>query len=321
MNLKKVVFVCLFFVCIVESSRSVSAKAVITSLRDEVDILQKMKDGGVHQDICDKHIDRYVVIKGIEYYDFNGNLLNDGSIVVNDAVADGVVKIFEELKTRKFPVEQINPVIGRRIVYKLPFGLFGWKEIVDDENTPDLTTAYCCRPIEHTNKLSLHSFGTALDLNMLRNPCIFIDEEKQEIINVVPKQGVMYLNRKIARPNKPYGFGKIDDSIVEIFQKHGFDIWGGDWNTPIDYQHFQVSTREFADLIMFVSKGDARKIFNKHTECFNKNNRSLVNLANEKQIVLIEEYKNDNSENKNAFFKLVDDVCNISSKKKQIKNR
>ena len=56
------------------------------------------------------------MIEGIEYYDFDNNLKNDGVIVVLDALTDNVINIFRELKKINFPVADINPFIGGKIV-------------------------------------------------------------------------------------------------------------------------------------------------------------------------------------------------------------
>ena len=285
------------------------AKPTISPLANESELLNLM-----HYDkrmaLCDQYLDHYAVIKNIEYYDFDGNLKNDGEITVNDALAENIIKIFEELKSKKFPIAGLNFMAGKKLVNKLPLGLFGWKKLVDNEDVDSLTGAFYCRNIAHTDRLSLHSFGTAIDINTLQNPCIFIDDEKNEVIEVVPKDGVMFLNRKTDRPNKPYVIGKVNDRIVSIFQKNGFDIWGGDWDYPIDYQHFQASGRSLANLLMTATKEDARKIFAMHTKCFNKNKVSLSDLADNLQIDLVEEYTKDTSVNKQDFFALLNKISN-----------
>ena len=45
--------------------------------------------------------------------------------------------------------------------------------------------------------------------------------------------GSEFLNRNNKRP------GMVED-IVHIFKENSFTIWGGDWNSPIDYHHFQI---------------------------------------------------------------------------------
>jgi hypothetical protein len=287
-----------------------NANVVISPLSNETQLLQELTKYKVYRNICDQYIDRYTVIKNIEYYDFNGNLLSDGVMVVQDVLADSVVKIFNDLKQIKFPIAKIDPKMGRTIKPVKFFGFFGLNKVETNEEFADnFTGSFSCRNIEHTKRLSLHSFGTAIDINILQNPCIFIDNEKRKIINVVPKDGVMYLNRKIKRPNKPDGFGKVDDKIIAIFRKHGFDVWGGYWDYPIDYQHFQVSNRKFAELLINANKEDAKKIFNQHIECLQNNDKSLSEMADENNIILEEQYNNDNSENKIVFFDVIKNIC------------
>ena len=306
--------ICCAVVYCLNGNNLVNAKAVIVSLTDDLKLLKELKEYKVHQELCDKYLDRYVAVKNIEYYDFNGNLLNNGAIVVQDTVADSVVNIFEELKSKKFPIAPINPRMGRRITNSF----FGKKVEMNEEYADNFTGAYSCRNIEYTNNLSAHALGTAIDLNFLQNPCIFIDEEKQEVKSVVPKAGIMYLNRKLERPNKPYGFGKIDDSIVKIFQKNGFDVWGGNWDNPIDYQHFQVSSRKFAELLINMDKNDAKKIFDKHVKCFNQNKRSLSDLVDDAKNSLQKIYYNDNSKDKKNFFDFVDKICHLKDAKQKL---
>lgn len=308
--------ICIFFVIFISAYNVSYSKAIISSLKDEKQILKQLRDYKIHTKLCDKYIDRYSVIKNIEYYDFNGNLVKDGVLVVQDALAENVVRIFEKLKERKFSIAPIKLLSGKKLVNRLPFGLFGLKKAVNDDDVNNLTGAYHCRKIQHKDKLSLHSFGTAIDINTLQNPCIFIDEKKKKVLNVVPKDGVMYLNRKIKRPNKPYGDGKIDDAIVRIFQRNGFDIWGGDWDFPIDYQHFQVSNRKFANLLMLADKKNAKKIFDLHVKCLNNNGRSLSDMAEDEKVDLEEIYERDKSKNKAIFFKRIKNICKVCINKK-----
>ena len=168
------------------------------------------------------------------------------------------------------------------------------------------TESFVCRKVEHTDRLSLHSYGVALDVNFLQNPCIFIDEKTYEIQNVVPKNGAKYFNRCLKRKNKEdQDIGKVDSNVIRIFKKHGYDVWGGNWDFPVDYQHFQASTRTFADLLMVATKEDAKSIFNTHVKCLRKTNNSLVELADEKNVALIDMYKNNNGK----FFKEIQSWC------------
>lgn len=280
----------------------VKADVIITPLKDNEKIFSLLKEYDIYTNNCKIYLDRYSVIDGIEYYDMQNNLKTDGTIVVLDALADNVVKIFNELKRMHFNINNIHPTA----LYKKT-----WRgvEMPDDFNG---TEAFVCRNVEHTKRLSLHSFGTALDVNFLQNPCVFIDNETNEIQNVVPKAGVRYLNRSFNRKGKlEKDIGKVNDEVVKIFNKYGYDIWGGHWDFPIDYQHFQVSTRSFADLMMAATKEDAKKIFNIHTRCVNMYNKSLVELAKEKDYKLLEKYK----ENAHTFMKVVSSWCAFGGNK------
>ncbi|GEM_PF-2491933 len=293
-----------------------SAKPIVKKVVDEAETFDILKKYEFYDEKCDYFVDRLVVIKNIEYYGFDKQYHDDGEIVVLDAVANELISIFTELKREKFPIYNLKVNATRRIVTFGPFGIFGTR-VIDDDNVLNMSGGYCCRVIEYTDRLSLHSFGTAIDINTLQNPCIFINEETNEVLKVVPEQGgVMYLNRSFNRKGKEEkDFGKIDDKIVKIFKKHGYDIWGGYWDTPIDYQHFQVSTRKFADLLIFANEQDAKKIFNNHIACINSKDKSLVEIANEKNFNLMEEYK----ANKVGFIKEIDSWCkspNIKNIKK-----
>ncbi|HVU19517.1 MAG TPA: M15 family metallopeptidase [Rhizomicrobium sp.] len=74
---------------------------------------------------------------------------------------------------------------------------------------------YVCRPVKDTGRLSMHSYGAAIDLN-LKFSNYWLWEAKGSDIpyrNVMPKQ------------------------IVDIFERHGF-IWGGRWY-HYDTMHFE----------------------------------------------------------------------------------
>lgn len=283
----------------------VKADVRITSLKDNDKVFSLLKEYKIYTDNCKIYLDRYAVIEGIEYYDMQNNLKTDGTIVVMDALADNVVKIFSELKQMHFNINVIHPTA----VYKKNF--YGEIDVPDDFNG---TESFVCRDVDcNKNKvLSLHAFGTAIDVNFLQNPCVFIDNETNEIQKVVPKAGVRYLNRSFNRKGKlEKDIGKVNDDVVKIFKKYGYDIWGGYWDFPIDYQHFQVSNKSFAKLLMYATKADAKRIFDIHTRCVNMYDKSFVDLAEEKSVNLLEKYK----ENAHTFMKEIEGWCVFSSNK------
>jgi hypothetical protein len=75
---------------------------------------------------------------------------------------------------------------------------------------------YNCRPIAETNRLSVHAFGAAIDINA--------------------KLSDYWLWAK--RPDGSIAWhNQIPREIVEIFERHGF-IWGGRWY-HFDTMHFE----------------------------------------------------------------------------------
>ena len=91
------------------------------------------------------------------------------------------------------------------------------------ENLPSEIKAFALHPsgvfnyrkISNTNRLSVHSFGIAIDLNIKDSHYWIWDKAKGNM---------KYKN-------------KIPFEIVEIFEKHGF-IWGGRWY-HYDTMHFE----------------------------------------------------------------------------------
>jgi peptidoglycan L-alanyl-D-glutamate endopeptidase CwlK len=113
----------------------------------------------------------------------------------------------------KLPVNKVNNVdkklyaIGREIA-KLPKSDRIWAQGA---------TTYCYRVIKDTDRLSMHSFGIAIDLAPDTT-----QYWKDEAPNEMDKIG--YKNT-------------MPMSIVRIFEKHGF-IWGGRWY-HYDTMHFE----------------------------------------------------------------------------------
>lgn len=137
-----------------------------------------------------------------------------GEIIVNETVASEVLDIFKELYEAKYPIEKI-----RLIDY------YNGDDVLsmDDNNS----SAYNHRYIAGTEKLSTHAMGLAVDINPIQNPFV-----KNDFVS--PLEGENYLDRN---ENKK-GMVIKDDICYNAFVSRGW-IWGGDWQTPKDYQHFE----------------------------------------------------------------------------------
>ena len=111
------------------------------------------------------------------------------------------------IRTEQMPI--IGPVRGNRIM--LPQLAGALNEVVAEGLSKEIYQyggCYVPRFIAGTNKLSFHSFGTAIDLNVADN-----------------QRGTV---------------GKMNRRVVTIFKQWGF-AWGGDWHYT-DPMHFELAT-------------------------------------------------------------------------------
>jgi hypothetical protein len=203
-------------------------------------IQEEMLQKKTYQPGCPVHPNRLKLVN-FSYYDFNGVPHHDGEIVVMDAVAEHVVNIFRELYKRRFPLHK-----SKRIEYYNGSDALS----LEDNNT----SSFNCRKITGSSSLpSMHAYGLAIDMNPLQNPSVMKDAGKSGKATVLPKGGLDYLNRKDMRPG-------MVEPIVEIFKKNGFRVWGGQWNVPIDWQHFQTP-RNVSKLMASMTPDDAKTFF------------------------------------------------------------
>ena len=77
-----------------------------------------------------------------------------------------------------------------------------------------------------------HEFGLALDINPRFNPYT----ENGEIVPIMDGLVNMY---SADRDGDYHYMIKDNDLCVRLFKKHGFE-WGGDWDDPKNYMHFEI---------------------------------------------------------------------------------
>lgn len=159
---------------------------------------------------------RYI---NLTYLDFEGNR-KVGELIVHKNVSKEMVDIFKTMYESKYPI------------YKM--------ELVSNFNGNDFnsieannTSAYNCRNIAGTKKYSRHAYGKAIDINPIQNPYV---SKKGQISH---KKSLNYKTRKHKDLNNPDDKAMIlyNDIVIEVFKKYNW-IWGGDWYTIKDYQHF-----------------------------------------------------------------------------------
>ena len=171
--------------------------------------------------------------------------------MVHDVVADHIIAIFRNLYENKFPISSINLIND----YK-----GNDEKSMEDNNS----SGFNCRSIPNSNIISIHSYGLAIDINPVQNPYLVTNYEfRKANITVFPAQGVEYINRRNIRTGMVETVinNTSQETVVDIFQKHGFTVWGGNWNSPIDWHHFQV-TREQAEIISQLSYQEGVEFFN-----------------------------------------------------------
>lgn len=156
---------------------------------------------------------RHVVVK---YIDFDWNV-REGELIVNEKVAKEVVDIFRELYNHKYPIEKIRLVDDYQ---------------ADDEASMEdnNTSAFNYRVIDGTDMISDHGYGVAIDINPRYNPYVrngFGDRD------VLPVNGAEYADRSKKFDHKI----EKGDVCYQAFISRGWK-WGGEWEDPVDYQHF-----------------------------------------------------------------------------------
>lgn len=168
----------------------------------------------IDETIVNSSMLRHLVIK---YYDFD-NEVRDGEIVCNEKIADDLLDIFKKLYEAGYQLERV------RLIDEYD---------ADDDASMDANNTSCFnyRVVDNTTKLSYHAYGLAIDVNPFYNPYVQMRNGEEY---VCPSGSVPYARRD---DNFPY---KIDenDLAYKLFKEHGF-IWGGDWNSCKDYQHFE----------------------------------------------------------------------------------
>lgn len=179
------------------------------------DIFAKMQGKSYKEDCTVPREDlRYVHVR---HMGFDGEV-KDGELVVNKAIADDVLAIFEELYKADYPIEKV------RLVDEYD---------ADDEASmsDNNSSAFNFRFISHTTRISKHGLGMAVDINTRYNPYVKTVDGK---LSIEPANGADYVDRSKDFPHK------IDheDLCYKLFKEHGF-TWGGDWTHSKDYQHFE----------------------------------------------------------------------------------
>ncbi len=157
------------------------------------------------------------------HVDFN-HVTKVGELICNKAIAGTLKDIFLELYQNGYQIDKII----------LP----DYYDADDEKQMRDNnSSAFCYRVINGSSVLSKHALGLAVDLNTFYNPYCKIKNDGK--LFVQPATAADYCLRTGDFPHK------IDknDLAYKLFLKHGF-VWGGDWDTRKDYQHFEIDPKK-----------------------------------------------------------------------------
>jgi hypothetical protein len=162
-----------------------------------------------------------------------------------------VAKIFDELRRLKFPIQRA------RSVHEYHGDDFA---SMDANNT----SAFNDRPIANSTTPSLHSYGAAIDLNPVQNPCLRCDGPP-----VQPPAGRSFIKRVPEGSEAGVNTG-LAEGVTDIFALNGFVRWGGDWTKPTDYQHFEIPrpfVQRLVQLRTALAKAEFEKRLVRYIQC------------------------------------------------------
>jgi len=154
-------------------------------------------------------IEKNLRLVNVFYYSFDGKL-HEGQLVIHKDLVNDIKEIFKIIESVKFPIAKAVPIIA-----------YNWSD--DSSMKHNNTSAFNYRYVKGTHRLSYHAYGRAIDINPLINPQITKNK-------VIP-------NGNVYNSQKP-GTLTRNSIIVKAFLKRGW-IWGGNWHSTKDYQHFE----------------------------------------------------------------------------------
>jgi hypothetical protein len=150
----------------------------------------------------------------LSHFGFDGEV-HEGELVVHRDLADEVVAIFRVLFESRFPIEKMRLIEAYR----------GDDDASMSDNN---TSAFNCRFVPgKPGVLSKHSQGRAIDINPRINPVV-------NGTKVAPLAGARFLDEHAPAPGRL----RRGTAAVGEFLRRGW-VWGGDWKSLKDYQHFE----------------------------------------------------------------------------------
>jgi len=146
-----------------------------------------------------------------------------GELIVNTALVADFQEIFQTLLAARYEIESVYLVDN----YWTGTGSGSDTASIDVNNT----SCFNYRLIAGGSTLSNHAYGRAIDINPQQNPYVTFPKGRPYTYHDNAQQ---YIDRSTGLPH----LITHDDLCYQVFTAHGF-AWGGDWDSPKDYQHFE----------------------------------------------------------------------------------
>ena len=149
-----------------------------------------------------------------------------GEMIVNEDVASDVLEIFEILCDEGYEIYSMYLIDDF------------WAGDPDDSDWYSIdannTSAFCYRTATGSGNLSKHALGRAIEINPQQNPYVTYDSDGDAHYSHDNASDYVY--------DRYTGDHMITiyDRAYELFTDYGW-TWGGNWSSPKDYQHFQLS--------------------------------------------------------------------------------
>lgn len=158
------------------------------------------------------------------HYNFD-HQVQVGELIVNARISNAVIQIFRQLYEQEYEIQSMRLIDDY------------WKGDGESSDTASVeannTSAFCYRTITGGSSLSNHAYGLAIDINPQQNPYVTFREDGTPEWEHDNAQA--YIDRESGEAHMIVR----GDACHSAFLNYGFS-WGGDWNNPRDYQHFEM---------------------------------------------------------------------------------
>lgn len=149
-----------------------------------------------------------------------------GEMIVNAQVAQQVTEIFEQLLAARYEIYSMYLIDD----FWVGNGTDSDTNSIDHNNT----SCFCYRPATGSSNISRHALGLAIDINPQQNPYVRILSDGS--LDYSHENAAEFVSNRTS--DTPHVI-TYDDYAYQLFSSYGW-TWGGNWNNPRDYQHFQV---------------------------------------------------------------------------------